>query len=316
MSDKTLLITVLGPTAVGKTAISTQLASLLGTHIISADSRQFYANMPIGTACPSDHELALAPHHFISFLQPEESYSAGRFEQEALALLPTLFKDHRIVVMSGGSGLYAEAVCEGLDALPSDKQLRQNLINRFHNHGLENLLEELLQLDPDHYSRIDRKNPHRVIRALEVCILSGKPYSSLRKALPVGRNFDCLKFALGMSRELLYDRINQRVDAMMDAGLLEEAKRLLAYRTCNSLNTVGYKELFDYFDGLCSLEKAVEDIKQNTRRYAKRQITWLRRMADVHWIDAEYPELAVEQIMSISANKYPSLFSNSSSGER
>lgn len=312
MSEKPLLITILGPTAVGKTAISTQVAARLGTEIISADSRQFYTGMPIGTACPSKEELALAPHHFISFLQPEESYNAGKFEKEALAVLEKLFHQHRIAVMAGGSGLYAEAVCEGFDDLPSDEELRQELINRFHEEGLESLQQQLFELDSEYYARVDRKNPHRIIRALEVCILSGKPYSSLRSASPPERNFHCLKFALGMSRDLLYARINRRVDAMLEAGLVEEARSLLPFRQCNSLNTVGYKELFAHFDGLLSLEEAAEEIKKNTRRFAKRQTTWLRRLPGVHWINAEFPEQAVKQILNISAEIHPTLFRQSS----
>lgn len=312
MSDKPLLITILGPTAVGKTAISTQVAARLGTHILSADSRQFYAGMPIGTASPSKEELALAPHHFLAFLQPDELYNAGRFETEAIAVLEQLFQQHKVVVMAGGSGLYAEAVCEGLDDLPSDEFLRQELINRFHEEGLESLQQQLFELDPEHYSRVDRQNPHRLIRSLEVCLLSGKPYSELRSASPAQRQFNCLKFALGMSRDLLYDRINRRVDTMMDAGLLEEVKSLLPYRHSNSLNTVGYKELFAYLDGNTSLEEAVEEIKKNTRRYAKRQITWLRRIPGVHWIEAEFPTQAVKQILNISAEIYPTLIRQSS----
>lgn len=283
--EKTLIV-IAGPTAVGKTKAAIALAGHLQTEILSSDSRQFYRQMRIGTARPEPDELEAVPHHFIAFLDVQDEYSAGQFEREALQLLEKLFQTKDVVVMAGGSGLYADAVCEGLDELPSDPLIREELMQELDTLGIEALQKELKVRDPEFHDRIDLNNPHRLVRALEVCRASGLPYSSLRKEEPADRPFRIIRIALEMERELLYSRINERVLSMMERGLEEEAKDLLPFRHLNSLNTVGYKELFDYFDGKTSREEAIALIQRNTRRFAKRQLTWLRKDERYHRVDA------------------------------
>lgn len=286
MSEKVLKV-LEGPTAVGKTALAIQWALEHGTEILSADSRQFYRELDIGVARPSPEELALVPHHFIACMSIREYYSVSLYEQEALGLLQALFQKHDVVILAGGSGLYVNALCHGIDDLPDpDPELRENLKKRLAEEGIESLQEELRRRDPVFYGQIDLQNPARLRRALEVCITTGKPYSALRTAPRKERPFRIERYALNRPKERLYERINLRVDQMMEHGLLEEARALHPYAAFNALQTVGYRELFDFFDGKISLDQAVTDIKTHTRRYAKRQLTWLRKQEEVEWIEA------------------------------
>lgn len=283
---KKTLIVIAGPTAIGKTAAAIELAQVLNTEIISADSRQFFKEMSIGTAKPSAEELAAAPHHFIDSHSITEDINVGSFEQQGLALLEELFKTHDSVVMVGGSGLYIKAICEGFDELPDIKASVRDLLNQeLIENGIQYLQEKLKVADPVYYERVDLQNPQRLIRALEVFESTGRPYSTFRKADLKPRPFDMLKIALNMPRERLYDRINLRVDMMMNDGLLKEVESLLPYRSLNALNTVGYSELFDYLDGHGTLEQAVDLIKQHTRNFAKRQITWFKKDPGFHWLE-------------------------------
>ena len=280
------LITIVGATAIGKTALSIQLAQHFNCDIISCDSRQFYKEMSIGTAVPNKKELEAAPHHFIQNRSVFDDYSVGQFERDALATLEELFKKNPIQIMVGGSGLYVDAVLNGLDDFPDvDPSIRQELTKKFEQHGLAILQEELLLLDPETYNSIALDNPHRVIRALEICIGTGKTYASFKNKPKTERNFNSIKIGLTADREVMYNRINQRVDIMMQNGLLEETKKLYLYKHLNALQTVGYRELFDYFDGHFTLDFAIEEIKKNTRRFAKRQGTWFRKDKNIVWFD-------------------------------
>lgn len=283
MKEKKLII-LLGPTGVGKTELSLQMAEELGTEIISCDSRQMYREMKIGTAAPTEEELKRVPHHFIGHLSIHDYYSCGRFEIDALAKCNELFQSHDTVIMTGGSMLYIDAVCKGIDDIPNiDEELRQSLLERYQNEGIENIRQELKILDPDYYKIVDLQNHKRIIHALEVCIQSGKPYSSFRSESVKKRPFTIEKIGLNRPREVLYNRINKRVDIMMENGLLEEAKSLYPFKGLNALNTVGYKELFNYFDGTWTLDFAIQMIKQNSRRYAKKQLTWFNRDSEIAW---------------------------------
>lgn len=276
-SDCTLLI-VTGPTAVGKTAYTIELAERLDTPIISADSRQMYREMQIGTAAPTDEELARVKHYFVGNLSIHDYYNVSMFEQQVLELLETLFVDHPVVIMTGGSPQYIDAVCNGIDELPDpDPDIRQYVNQLYQTNGLEALCAQLATLDPDYYAQVNHNDHKRMIRAVEVSLQMKKPYSQCLHQTKKQRDFKIEKYYLNRPREVLFDRISRRVDAMMEQGLLDEARQLLPYRHLNALNTVGYKELFDYFDGKCSLEQAVTDIKTHTRRYAKRQLTWFKR---------------------------------------
>ena len=280
-----ILKVIEGPTASGKTALAIEWALRYGTEIVSADSRQFYKELNIGVARPSVQELAAAPHHFIACRSIFSYYSVSHYEQEALDLLNRLFERHDTVILAGGSGLYVNAVCHGIDQLPDPSpQLRQMLKEQEAREGLESLQQKLKELDPVFYGQIDLQNPVRLRRALEVCLTTGKPYSSLRTNSKKTRPFLIERYVLTRPKEELHQRIEQRTDAMVQAGLIEEAKALYPHRELNALQTVGYRELFDYFDGKISLEQAVTDIKTNTRRYAKRQLTWLRKQSDVIWL--------------------------------
>lgn len=284
MSRKILKV-IEGPTASGKTALAIEWALQAGTEIVSADSRQFYKELNIGVARPSAQELAAVPHHFIACKSIFGYYSVSHYEQEALALINQLFERHDILIMAGGSGLYVNAVCHGIDELPDPSpQLRQQLKEQESKEGLESLQELLKKLDPVFYGQIDLQNPVRLRRALEVCLTTGKPYSSLRTNAKKQRPFEIERYVLNRPKEELHERIAKRTDAMMQEGLLQEAKALYPHRELNALQTVGYRELFDYFDGKISLEQAVTDIKTNTRRYAKRQLTWLRKQDGIFWI--------------------------------
>jgi tRNA dimethylallyltransferase len=282
---KKVLLAVVGPTAIGKTALGIQLAKHFDTEILSADSRQFFKEMEIGTAVPSQEELAQVPHHFIQHKSIFEPYSVGDFEKEAMTVLDGLFQQKDTAVIVGGSGLYVDAVVHGLDEFPEvDPNIRATLNQKLEKNGLSSLQEELKLKDPTYYKIVDLENPHRLIRALEVCRASGQPFSSFLNRPKPKRPFKTLYVGLEAPREVIYERINQRVDLMMQAGLLEEAERLYPHKTLNALQTVGYKELFEYLDGHCTLEFAVSEIKKNTRRFAKRQLTWLRKNKDILWI--------------------------------
>jgi tRNA dimethylallyltransferase len=286
--EQSLLLCIAGPTASGKTAWAIEIARSLGTEIVSADARQCYREMSIGTAKPTAAEMSAVPHHFINVLSVEQDYNIGKFEVDALALLDRLFRQHRIVVLAGGSGLYIRAVCQGLDELPpGDPVIREEIIRLWQEKGLSALQEELHNSDPEYYGIVDLKNPSRLIRALEVCRQTGLPYSTFRQAKAKPRNFSVATLILHPPRQVLYDRIDRRVDDMMHAGLLEEVRSLLPFRHHNALSTVGYQEFFTYFDGQCSLESAVAAVKQHSRNYAKRQITWFRKVANATWIDPE-----------------------------
>lgn len=297
MTQRKVLVVVVGPTAVGKTSLAIRLAKHYDTSIISADSRQFYREMTIGTAKPSPKELNEAPHYFIDSHSIEQEYTAGDFEREALTVLQRLFVERDLVVAVGGSGLFVRALCQGLDDLPTaPKSIRDGLNTRFQVEGLKPLQNYLSQVDPVYFQHADKHNPQRVIRALEVYETSGKPISSFLRAQSQKRPFTCLTIGLNTTREVLYNTINRRVDIMMADGLLNEVKSLLPYRSKPASLTVGYKELFSYLDGQVSLEEAVSKIKQNSRRYAKRQITWFKKHGDTHWFTPNEFEAITERI--------------------
>lgn len=276
-SDRTLLV-ITGPTAVGKTDYTISLAEQLGAPIISADSRQMFRELKIGTAAPTEAELARVKHYFVGNLSIHDYYNVSMFEQQVLELLETLFLSHPVVIMTGGSPQYIDAVCNGIDELPDPEPgIRQYVNNLFKTNGIDALRAQLALLDPDYYECVNHNDHKRMIRAVEVSLQMKKPYSQCLHQTKKERHFKIDKYYLNRPRDVLFERINRRVDAMMEQGLLEEARQLLPYRDLNALNTVGYKELFDYFDGKCSLEQAVEDIKTHTRRYAKRQLTWFKR---------------------------------------
>lgn len=280
------LIAVIGPTAIGKTKISIELAKHFNTSILSADSRQFYKELQIGTAAPTAFELEEAPHHFIGNLSISDEYNVARYETEALELLTQLFTNNEVVILTGGSGLYIDAVCTGIDELPDyDPEIRENIKEIYATQGIENLRIWLKKLDPTYYEQVDLANPKRLMRAIEVCLQTGKKYSELRKSNPKKRHFQILKIGLNTQRQNLYDRINQRTDLMMQQGLLDEAKIFFPHKHLNPLNTVGYKELFLFLENKMSIEEAIEKIKTNTRRYAKRQLTWFCRYNDIHWFE-------------------------------
>lgn len=282
------LIVIAGATGSGKTDVSIQLAIKLKAPIISTDSRQIYRGLPIGTAQPTKEQLLMAEHHFIASHELTENFSCGQFEVQALRLLEKLFEKHDTVIAVGGSGLYIKALCDGMDDLPEvDEELRRKLNERLRREGIGVLLDDLQRLDPEYYNQVDRENASRVLRAVEVCLQTGKPYSSMRTGVKRKRNFEIVKVGVDMDRTTLYDRINRRVDMMIAEGLEDEARKVYHLKHLNSLQTVGYRELFDYFDGLTDRETAIELIKRNSRRYAKRQLTWFRRDDEIRWMKAE-----------------------------
>ncbi len=285
VQNKTL-VSICGPTAIGKTTLSIDLAKEFNTEIISCDSRQFFKELKIGTAPPSQKELAEIPHHFIHHLSIFDFYSVGDFERDALKKIANLFKQHDIVIMVGGSGLYEKAVVDGLDDFPEvDFKIRERLNHQFKTEGIKPLQEQLKKKDPSFFKDIDHQNHKRLIRALEVCISTGKPYSYFRKNTSKKRCFNVVKIGLNLDREIVYENINSRVDRMMEKGLLEEVKQLYPYRKLNALQTVGYREFFKFFEGAYNLDFAVEEVKKNTRRFAKRQLTWLRKDQKVKWFE-------------------------------
>ncbi|KPM33666.1 tRNA delta(2)-isopentenylpyrophosphate transferase [Croceitalea dokdonensis DOKDO 023] len=289
MNTKTV-IAVVGPTAIGKTARAIDLANTFDTEILSADSRQFYKEMHIGTAVPSKEELNATKHHFIQHKSIFDAYSVGHFESDALRLLEQLFEHKGIVILVGGSGLYVDAVINGLDVFPKvAPSIRENLNMEWKAQGLPYLQQQLKQLDPNYYQKVDLNNPYRVIRALEICVGTKRPYSSYLSQKKKERPFKTIYLGLQAERTMVYDRINARVDQMLQAGLVEEAKTLLPHKNLNALQTVGYQELFKYFEGVINLDTAIEEIKKNTRRFAKRQLTWLRKNKEIQWFPHDLP---------------------------
>ena len=284
MNSKPTLIVLIGPTGIGKTDLSLNIAEHYNTEIISADSRQLYADLKIGTAAPTPEQLARVKHHFVGTLQLTDYYSAAQYEAEVMKKLDELFKRHSVIVLTGGSMMYVDAVCKGIDDIPTvDEETRKTLMQHYENVGLERLCAELKILDPEYYDIVDKKNPKRVIHALEICYMTGQTYTSFRTSQTKERPFNIIKVGLRREREELYARINKRVDIMMEDGLLEEAKSVYQYKNLNSLNTVGYKEMFKYLDGEWELPFAIEKIKQDSRIYSRKQVTWFKRDTDITW---------------------------------
>ena len=299
---KTLLV-LIGPTGVGKTELSLRLAEKFGSPIISSDSRQLYADLKTGTAAPTPEQLNRISHYFVGTLKLTDYYSAAQYETEVLKLLDELFQTKDVVVMTGGSMMYVDAVCKGIDDIPTvDKETRELLIHKYETEGLEHLCAELKLLDPEYYKIVDLKNPKRVIHALEICYMTGKTYSSFRTRSAKERPFRIIKVGLTRDREELYERINRRVDIMMEEGLLDEARSVYPYKQLNSLNTVGYKELFNYFDGIWELPFAIEKIKQNSRIYSRKQITWFKRDEDIAWFHPDQEEEILTYIQKMLNN--------------
>ena len=283
MKDKNL-ITIVGPTGAGKTAVSIALAQHLSSEVISSDSRQVYKDLTIGTAAITPEEQQGIPHHFVGTLQVEESFNAFEYEHQALALMQERFKDHDTLLMCGGSMMYIDAVCKGIDVMPDvDMSIRAQLKQQVEEGGIDILSRRLKEVDKAYYHSVDIKNPARVIHGLEVYLTTGQPISTFRNNAPKERPFNIIKIGVNLSREELYERINKRVDVMLEDGLLDEARRFYPYRDCNALKTVGYRELFEFFDGRISLEEAVRLIKRNSRHYAKKQLTWFRKDESIHW---------------------------------
>jgi tRNA dimethylallyltransferase len=297
-----ILIVITGPTAIGKTSVSTEVARYFNTEIISADSRQLFTEMVIGTAIPEEKVLTEIRHHFIHSHSIHDYYSASRFEEEVLARLTELFTTQNLVVMTGGSMLYIDAVCKGIDDLPAiNMDIRQQLIRKFETEGIESLRFELKILDPAYYQEVDKRNHKRLLHALEICLITGKPYSSFRTNPRRERPFHILKIGLNTDRKVLYERINQRVDQMVAEGLEQEARDLYPFRQNNALNTVGYREWFEHFDGLTTASEAIEKIKGNTRRYARKQLTWFKRDEEINWFDLTETEKIIPFIESKTA---------------
>lgn len=299
--NKKILLTVVGPTAIGKTSLAIDLALHFGTEIISCDSRQFFKEMSIGTAVPSSEELAQVKHHFIQHKSIFDTYSVGDFERDAITLLKELFKQHNVVIMVGGSGLYADTVVYGLDDFPEvSPEIRNELNELYQKQGITYLQTRLKDLDPIQYTQMDVQNPQRMIRALEVCIASGRPYSSFLNKKETLRDFKNIIIGLTAEREVVYNRINDRVELMLENGLLIEAQTLFPHKKLNALQTVGYRELFDFFEGKISLDFAIEEIKKNTRRFAKRQYTWFHKNKDIHWLEiSQLDNLSISQLLDI-----------------
>jgi hypothetical protein len=299
--NKKILLTVVGPTAIGKTSLAIDLALHFGTEIISCDSRQFFKEMSIGTAVPSSEELAQVKHHFIQHKSIFDTYSVGDFERDAITLLKELFKQHNVVIMVGGSGLYADTVVYGLDDFPEvSPEIRNELNELYQKQGITYLQTRLKDLDPIQYTQMDVQNPQRMMRALEVCIASGKPYSSFLNKKETLRDFTNITIGLTAEREVVYNRINERVELMLENGLLIEAQTLFPHKKLNALQTVGYRELFNFFEGKTSLDFAIEEIKKNTRRFAKRQYTWFHKNKDINWFEInQLDNFSISQLLDI-----------------
>lgn len=296
-SKSKTLVVIVGPTAIGKTALAIQVAQHFKTEIISADSRQFFREMEIGTAKPDAIELNAAKHHFINSHSVNELFSTGDFELQAIKVINDIFVSHDVAIMVGGSGLYVNAVINGLDEMPEiDLQIRSKLNHQFETEGLESIQKQLKELDPEYFEKVDQNNPQRIIRGLEVFLSTGKKLSSMLSATKKERPFNIIKIGLNTDRSILYNRINERVDKMLDAGLLKEVESLVEFRKFNALNTVGYSEIFDYLDKKISLEDAISSIKQNTRRFAKRQLTWFRRDEEINWFEPNQTEAVISLI--------------------
>ena len=294
--NKTLIV-ITGPTAVGKTDLCMEIAGRFDIPIINADSRQLFRELRIGTASPTPEQLAKVRHYFVGTLNIGDYYSASMYEQDVMTLLGQLFKTSDYALLSGGSMMYIDAVCNGIDDIPTvDEKTRTLMKRRLAEEGLEKLVEELRRIDPEHYEVVDRQNPRRVVHALEICHMTGQTYTSFRKAEKKQRPFEIIKIGLNREREELYNRINRRVDSMMEQGLLKEAEEMRPYRQANALNTVGYKELFSYFDGIWELDEAVERIKGNTRRYARKQLTWFKRDQQMKWFHPDEQEQIMKYI--------------------
>lgn len=280
------LIVVLGPTGVGKSSVSIELAKYYNTEIVSADSRQFFRELCIGTAVPSAEELNTVPHHFIQSKSIHDYYNVSEFETDALSLIDQLFMSKNPLILTGGSMLYVDTVCKGIDDIPTvSPEIRNEVVAWYEKNGLEALQQKLLELDQEYYASVDRNNPKRLLHAVEICLMTGKTFSSFRKNTVKQRSFRILKIGINQDRTILYDRINKRVDLMMESGLLEEARSVYQFRNLNSLNTVGYKEIFEFLDGNFTLEESVDLIKRNSRRYARKQLTWFRRDPEIKWFE-------------------------------
>ncbi|MDY4408464.1 MAG: tRNA (adenosine(37)-N6)-dimethylallyltransferase MiaA [Prevotella sp.] len=295
------LIVILGPTGVGKTSLCLHIAKEYNVPVINADSRQMFKELPIGTAAPTIKEQEQAKHYFVGNLTVDKYYNASMFENDVLSLLDILFKQQDIALMSGGSMMYIDAVCNGIDDIPTvDTQIRQRLKERYEQEGLESIIQELRQLDPEYYNIVDKKNHKRVIHALEICLSTGKAYSSFRHNVRKTRPFQIIKIGLTRNREELYSRIDQRVDEMISSGLLKEAANMYPQRNLNALNTVGYKELFDYIDGKTDLQEAIFKIKSNTHKYCRKQLTWFKRDPEIKWFTPENVEEIINYINSFA----------------
>lgn len=295
------LIVIVGPTAIGKTSLSIKLAKHFNCEVLSADSRQFFKEIGIGTAKPTLDEMEGVKHHFIDSLSIHDDYNVGKFENEAISRLNDLFQNDDVAILIGGSGLYVDAVCKGIDDIPKDETIRLQLIKELDEKGLSTLQKELKERDPDHYKKMNIQNPQRLIRALEVCRLTGETYTSFRKDSVKERPFQIHKIGLNTDRETVYTNINKRVEIMMKNGLLQEVRSVFPYRNLNSLNTVGYKELFNHLEGNIALDEAVEQIKKNTRNFAKRQLTWFKRDKSTQWFT---PEDSTESIIELLEKEF------------
>ena len=297
MNDKKTLIVLIGPTGVGKTDLSIKIAEKYGSPIISADSRQLYSDLKIGTAAPTEEYLKRVKHYFVGTLKLTDYYSAAQYESEVISLLEELFKSNDTILLTGGSMMYIDAICKGIDDIPTvDNETRQMMMEKYEKEGLERLCAELKLLDPEYYSIVDLKNPKRVIHALEICYMTGKTYTSFRTGNRKQRPFDIIKIGLCRDREELYDRINKRVDIMINDGLVNEVKSVYQYKDLNSLNTVGYKEIIQYLEGNCTLEFAIEKIKQNSRIYSRKQMTWFKRDNEIIWFHPDREDEIMEYI--------------------
>ena len=295
------LIVIVGPTGVGKTALCLEVAERLGTFIINADSRQIFRDMPIGTAAPTAEEQKRVKHFFVGKLHINDYYNASMFENDVIELLDKLFGEKDNIIMSGGSMMYVDAVCNGIDDIPSvNESIRQQVKSLYEADGLDIIKEKLNKLDPEYFEIVDKNNPKRVIHALEICLSTGKTYTSFRTNTKKERNFRIIKIGLNRDRDELYSRIDKRVDLMIENGLMEEAKQMYPHKELNSLNTVGYKELFNYFDGNCTLDEAIFKIKSNTHKYCRKQLTWFKRDKDIHWFNPDNVEEIIKYIYSFS----------------